>query len=110
MQVESETHDMPSPGMPGAPRIPDRCSPTHPRRSQRSAAPASVCTMYGIVRCCRSRHCGSGRASPAAAASPAGAKSPADASPAAAAAAAPPLPPRCVHSRVSPEASSSMPG
>eukprot|EP00964_Phaeocystis_antarctica_P131714 scaffold95676_cov40-Phaeocystis_antarctica.AAC.1 len=106
---------MPSPGMPGAPRIPDRCSPTHPRRSQRSAAPASVCTMYGIVRCCRSRHCGSGRASPVAAASPAAANSPADASPAAAAspataATAPPLPQRCVHSRVSPEASSSMPG
>ena len=35
--------------------------------------------------------------------------SPATASPAAAAA-APPLPQRCVHSRVSPEASSSMPG
>ena len=44
----ASAHDMPSPGMPGAPRMPERCSPTHPRRSQRSAAPASVCTWLGL--------------------------------------------------------------
>ena len=29
MRELASAHDMPSPGMPGAPRIPERCSPTH---------------------------------------------------------------------------------